>query len=112
MNWLFWAETVGIAYLLWAIFVLALVSSLKEIKKTSWHYRFYNIFREERQPYDTCDYGRVLVALPILLAFTGFFIASWFIILVPLRFLFSWVLVPFFRSEERRVGEECRSRWS
>ena len=33
--------------------------------------------------------------------------------LVPAALLIGvWIIAEFFRSEERRVGKECRSRWS
>src|SRR5438093_1346455 len=37
--------------------------------------------------------------------------ASWYIARVRSR-LMMWILLRWPRSEERRVGKECRSRWS
>src|SRR3712207_9219112 len=48
---------------------------------------------------------------------------AFFIAIIPARYLAyhnnflskmleSLLFIPFFRSEERRVGKECRSRWS
>src|SRR5690606_40612155 len=37
--------------------------------------------------------------------------ARYFALLLPLVILCSWLNHQFFRSEERRVGKECRSRW-
>ncbi|OHA07165.1 MAG: hypothetical protein A2934_02165 [Candidatus Sungbacteria bacterium RIFCSPLOWO2_01_FULL_47_10] len=105
MNWfLVVLEIVGIAYLLWVFFVFALTSSLKEIKKTSWHYGLYDLVREGRKPYNTCAYGRTLVMAPIALAVICLFVAFWFVIIVPPRFLFNWAVWPFFSGRVPKAG--------
>lgn len=114
MNWLFWAETVGIAYVLWLFFVLALTSSLKEIKKSSWHYKLsYFLFSERNYwgtPRDrsldinilrnTCRYGGRLLLAPLGLIW----VLSWVIVIVPIRLFFHWLLVPFFAGNYPETG--------
>ena len=68
-------------------------------------------------------------AIPILLrllvwggVFAIFYILRSFFLLLFLTFVFGYIqsrgvnklerFIPLLRSEERRVGKECRSRWS
>lgn len=84
---------VGVAWLLWAIFVCAYVSSLKEIKRSSWHFKFYSCWN--KYPDNACQYRLILMVLPLFLAIILFGAGLWYIILCPLRFILNWVIWPF-----------------
>lgn len=104
MNWLLVAEIAGIAYLLWVFYVVALVSSLKEIKKSNWHYKPYHLYDvfdgTDVAPKDSCAYGRRLMLFPPLFLFLLVFLP----ILSSFFFLIQWVIIPFFIGKIPVVG--------
>ena len=89
---------IGAAYILWFLFVLALVSSLNEIKKTTWHYKFYSVLRPYGNPKNSCDYGKILTFAPLFFAFLVSVVAM-LSILVVIRFIFNWIIWPFFTGK-------------
>ncbi|MBI2021176.1 hypothetical protein HYS99_01535 [Candidatus Giovannonibacteria bacterium] len=94
-------EIVGIAYLLWIIFVLALTSQLKEIKKTTWHYKFYHFglflsMERDPKPNNLCDYRAGLWIAPFNYFLYLFWVGILFGVVPVLRFVTQWTIIPFF----------------
>ena len=54
----------------------------------------------------------LMIAINIFLLIAGFFLPPVAVILMAAPILLPIITTAGFRSEERRVGKECRSRWS
>lgn len=93
-NFLLAVTVVGAAYFLWFLFVLALVSSLNELKKSTRHYKIYNYIIDERYPKNSCDYGKILTLAPAIFAGIGTALMLWSLFVI-LRFFFNWLIWPF-----------------
>src|ERR1017187_879318 len=73
-----------------------------------------NFFARYIQGHDVADYGRLLGRAGFTLRKHNAGAAWWGDVRLELRGSAAHIsaLVPANRSEERRVGKECRSRWS
>lgn len=96
----------GLLYVLWILFIALRASTLKEVTRGTWDYYIYeNCISGHGATVSTCDYvGRVGFFAPILFIFGGaifllivsVIVAVWFLIWVPARLLFHWVIFPLF----------------
>jgi|GEM_PF-6806653 len=98
-----WSEIAGIAYLLWIIFIFAYVSSLKEIRKRSWHYWLYSTVFDTTIISDTCRY-RAGLALVFPLVLIAGFIVIVAMVVGTLRFLWFWLVSPILLGRVPRRG--------
>lgn len=94
-------------YAAWVVFVAIFVGSLKEIRRTSWHYKLYLLADDfipcYRPNLTTCNYWNVFLLLPffgIVIAVTVFIVSS---VMLLVRLFWHWIITPFFTGRVPEV---------
>ena len=100
---------IGGVWILCGIFFWFFVKSLKEIKRSSWHYKLYDLVWSNYPQYSS-SYALCLTVTPFALIVAIWFVLCWFVIGCPIRFLLNWVIWPFFFGK-RPVDGWSKKYW-
>lgn len=100
MRWLTVVSVVASVYVFWMAYIFLLTISLKEIRRSSWHYKFYGLsefFSARKIPPSICYYRKILwlrpTAIPVeIILFIVLYLI--FAVVVVFRFAWHWILAP------------------